>query len=251
MSDYDRNVAAFPRAGQPVAVDAGLRAHMLTVYNYMAGGVALTGIVAWLTFNLSVVQNAGGTITGLTPLGQTLFGSPLMWLVILAPLGMVFFLSFRIQHIQAGTARALFFVYAALVGISLATIFMVYTHTSITRVFFISAASFGALSLYGYTTQRDLSGLGAFLIMGLVGLILASIVNIFVNSGAMAFIISVIGVLVFAGFTAYDTQAIKEMYDEMDDSTITGRKAVMGALKLYLDFLNLFLFILQLLGDRR
>jgi len=252
MSDFNRNPAARGfGVDRAIAMDAGLRAYMLRVYNYMAGGVALTGIVAWLTFNLSVVQNAGGTITGLTPLGQTLFGSPLMWLVILAPLGMVFFLSFRIQHIQAGTARALFFVYAALVGISLATIFMVYTHTSITRVFFISAASFGALSLYGYTTQRDLSGLGAFLIMGLVGLILASIVNIFVNSGAMAFIISVIGVLVFAGFTAYDTQAIKEMYDEMDDSTITGRKAVMGALKLYLDFLNLFLFILQLLGDRR
>ena len=236
MSDFDRNVAAYPGAARTVAVDAGLRAHMIRVYNYMAGGVALTGVVAYFT-------NAY--------FGQALYGSPLMYVLIFAPLALVFFLSFRIQHIQAGTARALFFVYAALVGISLATIFMVYTHTSITRVFFISAASFGALSLYGYTTQRDLSGLGAFLIMGLVGLILASIVNIFVNSGAMAFIISVIGVLVFAGFTAYDTQAIKEMYDEMDDSTITGRKAVMGALKLYLDFLNLFLFILQLLGDRR
>lgn len=253
MSDFNRNPATSRGFGvdRAIAIDAGLRAYMLRVYNYMAGGVALTGLVAWLTFNLSVVQNAGGTITGLTPLGQVLFGSPLMWVVVLAPLAMVFFLSFRIGHMQAGTARALFFVYAALVGLSLATIFMVYTHTSITRVFFISAASFGALSLYGYTTQRDLSGLGAFLIMGLVGLILASIVNIFVNSGAMAFIISVIGVLVFAGFTAYDTQAIKETYDEMDDSTIAGRKAVMGALKLYLDFLNLFLFILQLLGDRR
>jgi len=172
-------------------------------------------------------------------------------ILMLATLGLVFFISFRINRLQYTTALGLFMLYAALLGAALSAIFVQYTGTSITQVFFISAASFGALSLYGYTTQRDLSGLGAFLIMGLVGLILASIVNIFVNSGAMAFIISVIGVLVFAGFTAYDTQAIKEMYDEMDDSTITGRKAVMGALKLYLDFLNLFLFILQLLGDRR
>jgi uncharacterized protein len=234
-----------------VAVDAGLRAYMIRVYNYMAGGVALTGVLAWLTFNLAVVQGAGGAITGLTPLGQVLFGSPLMWVIVLAPLAMVFFLSFRIGHLQAGTARLLFFVYAAMVGISLATIFMVYTHTSITRVFFISAASFGALSLYGYTTQRDLSGMRSFLIMGLVGVLLAMIVNIFLQSGAMAFVISVVGVLVFAGFTAYDTQNIKEVYDPMDDDTTLGRKAVMGALKLYLDFLNLFLMLLQLLGDRR
>jgi uncharacterized protein len=213
--------------------------------------VALTGVLAWLTFNLAVVQGTGGAITGLTPLGQVLFGSPLMWVIVLAPLAMVFFLSFRIGHLQAGTARLLFFIYAAMVGISLATIFMVYTHTSITRVFFISAASFGALSLYGYTTQRDLSGMRSFLIMGLVGVLLAMIVNIFLQSGAMAFVISVVGVLVFAGFTAYDTQNIKEVYDPMDDDTTLGRKAVMGALKLYLDFLNLFLMLLQLLGDRR
>jgi len=252
MSDFNRNPAARGfGVDRAIAMDAGLRAYMLRVYNYMAGGVALTGIVAWLTFNLSVVQNAGGTITGLTPLGQTLFGSPLMWLVILAPLGMVFLLSFRIQHIQAGTARALFFVYAALVGISLATIFMVYTHTSITRVFFISAASFGALSLYGYTTQRDLSPFGAFLVMGLFGLIVAMIVNIWLASNALAFAISVVGVLVFAGLTAWDTQKIKEMYDVNDDGTVAGRKAVMGALTLYLDFINLFLMLLRLFGDRR
>jgi FtsH-binding integral membrane protein len=252
MSDFNRNPAARGfGADRAVAIDAGLRAYMIRVYNYMAGGVALTGVLAWLTFNLAVVQNAGGTITGLTPLGQALFGSPLMWVVILAPLAMVFFISFRIQHLQATTARALFLVYAAMVGVSLAAIFMVYTQTSITRVFFISAASFGALSLYGYTTRRDLSGMASFLIMGLVGVLLAGIVNIFVNSGALGFVISVAGVLVFAGFTAYDTQNIKEMYDEMDDETTAGRKAVMGALKLYLDFLNIFLFLLQLLGDRR
>jgi uncharacterized protein len=252
MSDFNRNPAARGfGTDRAVAIDAGLRAYMLRVYNYMAGGVALTGVLAWLTFNMSVVQNAGGTITGLTPLGQVLFGSPLMWVIVLAPLAMVFFLSFRIQHLSSGTARTLFFVYAGMVGISLATILMVYTHTSITRVFFISAISFGALSIYGYTTQRDLSGFGSFLIMGLVGVLLASIVNIFLQSGTMSFIISVIGVLVFAGMTAYDTQNIKEMYDPMDDGTVGGRKAVMGALRLYLDFLNLFMFLLQLLGDRR
>lgn len=253
MSDFNRNPIAARGFGadRAAAIDAGLRAYMIRVYNYMAGGVALTGLLAWITFQMSVVQSASGQITALTPLGQTLFGSPLMWVVVLAPLAMVFFLSFRIQHLQAGTARTLFFVYAALVGISLATIFMVYTHTSITRVFFISAAAFGALSLYGYTTQRDLSGMAAFLIMGLVGVLIAMIVNIFLQSGAMTFVISVVGVLVFAGFTAYDTQNIKEMYDPQDDGTVAGRKAVMGALKLYLDFLNLFIFILQLLGDRR
>jgi uncharacterized protein len=252
MSDFNRNPPArgfgLDRA---VAVDAGLRAYMIRVYNYMAGGVALTGVLAWLTFNFAVVQSPGGAITGLTPLGQVLFGSPLMWVIVLAPLAMVFFLSFRIGHLQAGTARLLFFIYASMVGISLATIFMVYTHTSITRVFFISAASFGALSLYGYTTQRDLSGMRSFLIMGLVGLLLAMIVNIFLKSSGLQFVISAVGVLVFAGFTAYDTQNIKEVYDPSDDDTTLGRKAVMGALKLYLDFLNLFLMLLQLLGDRR
>jgi FtsH-binding integral membrane protein len=252
MSDFNRNPAARGfGADRAVAIDAGLRAYMIRVYNYMAAGVGITGVLAWLTFNMAVVQNAGGTITGLTPLGQTLFTSPIMWIVMLAPLGMVFFLSFRIQHMQAGTARTLFFVYAAMVGVSLATIFMVYTATSVTRVFFISAAAFGALSLYGYTTQRDLSPIGSFLIMGLFGLMIAMIVNIFLKSSGLDFAISAIGVLVFAGLTAYDTQRIKEMYDPMDDGTVGGRKAVMGALTLYLDFINLFLMLLRFLGDRR
>ena len=175
----------------------------------------------------------------------------MMWVVMLAPLALVFFLSFRIQNLQAGTARLLFFVYAGLVGLSLATIFMVYTHTSVTRVFFISAASFGALSLYGYTTQRSLSAMGSFLIMGLFGLIIASLVNIFLQSSGMSFVISAVGVLIFAGLTAYDTQNIKEMYDGSDDANTGGRKAVMGALTLYLDFINLFMMLLRLLGDRR
>jgi FtsH-binding integral membrane protein len=234
-----------------VAYDVGLRAHMLRVYNYMTGGVALTGVVAWLTYQAAVVTNASGAITGLTPFGATLFGSPLKWVLILAPIGFVFFMGFRIGHIQASTARLLFFIFAALMGLSFATIFMVYTATSITRVFFITSAAFGALSLYGYTTQRSLQAMGSFLIMGVFGLFIASIVNIFLGSTMLQWIISVIGVGVFAGLTAYDTQMIKELYDPMDDGTITGRKSVMGALNLYLDFINMFQFLLQLMGDRR
>jgi uncharacterized protein len=252
MSDFDRNIVAGRfGADRAIAIDQGLRAHMITVYNYMAGGVALTGVIAWLTFQMAVVQNDAGAITGLTPLGQSLFGSPLMWVVMLAPLGLVFFLSFRIEHMQATTARTLFFVYAGLLGVSLATIFMVYTATSITRVFFISAAAFGALSLWGYTTQKSLDGMGSFLIMGLFGLIIASLVNIFLKSSGLDWALSCIGVLIFAGLTAWDTQKIKEMYDVNDDGTVSGRKAVMGALSLYLDFINMFMMLLRLFGDRR
>jgi uncharacterized protein len=253
MSDFDRNYATVRGVGtdRAVAYDAGLRAHMIRVYNYMAGGVAITGALAWLTFQMSVVQNAAGAITGLTPLGHALFGTPLMWVVMLIPLGLVFFMSFRIQNLQASTARTLFFVYAGLLGISLATIFMVYTTTSITRVFFISAAAFGALSLYGYTTQRNLDAMGSFLIMGLLGLIIASLVNIFLKSSGLDWALSVMGVLIFAGLTAWDTQKIKEMFSPMDDGTVAGRKAVMGALSLYLDFINMFLFMLRFFGDRR
>ena len=253
MSDFDRNVAAQRGgyAGSAVDVDAGLRAHMIRVYNYMASAVALTGVVAYLTFTMSVVTNSAGAVTGFTPLGTFLFGGMFMWVLMLAPLAMVFFLSFRINSLNAGTARLLFFVYAAVLGVSLATIFIAYTHASISRVFFISAAAFGALSLYGYTTKRDLSPIGSFLVMGLIGLILASVVNIFLKSSGLDFAISAIGVLVFAGLTAWDTQKIKEMYDSSDDSQSSGRKAVMGALALYLDFINLFLMLLRLFGDRR
>jgi uncharacterized protein len=253
MSDFDRNYATWRGVGtdRAVAYDMGLRAHMLRVYNYMTGGVALTGVVAWLTYQMSVVTNPAGAIVGLTPLGHALFGSPLMWLIVLAPLGLVFFVSFRISHLQASTARTLFFVYAGLLGVSLATIFMAYTATSITRVFFISAAAFGALSLYGYTTQRSLDSMGSFMIMGLFGLIIASLVNIFLKSSGLDWAISVMGVVIFAGLTAWDNQKIKDMYSPMDDGTIAGRKAVMGALSLYLDFINLFLMLLRLMGDRR
>ncbi len=252
MSDYDRNVAArgFGAAGQAAAVDAGLRAYMIRIYNYMAAGVALTGVVAWFTFNAAVVDTAAGQLA-LTPFGQTIYGGPLMIVLFLGTLGIVFFLSFRINKLQATTALALFMLYAALLGLMLSSVMLTYTGASIARTFFISAASFGALSLYGYTTQRDLSPIGSFLIMGLFGLILAMIVNMFLKSSGLDFAISAIGVLIFAGLTAWDTQKIKEMYDSNDDGTVSGRKTVMGALTLYLDFINLFLFMLRFMGDRR
>jgi uncharacterized protein len=256
MSDFDRNYAAGSRglATDRAVIDAGLRAHMLRVYNYMAIGVALTGLVAWATFQAAggdAIRIAGGSMVGLTPFGQAVFNSPLMWVLMLGPLALVFVLSFGINRLSAPTAQTLFFVYAGLLGLSLATIFLAFTATSITRVFFISAAAFGGLSLWGYTTQRDLTGLGSFLIMGLIGVVIASLVNIFLRSSGLDWIISIVGVIVFAGLTAWDTQKIKEMYDPMDDGTIAGRKAVMGALSLYLDFINLFLMLLRLFGDRR
>jgi FtsH-binding integral membrane protein len=252
MSDFNRNAAASGGyADRAVAIDAGLRAHMIRVYNYMASAVALTGVVAWFTFQAAVVTNEAGAITGLTAFGQTIFSGPLMIVLMLGTLGLVFFLSFRIHKLQYTTALTVFMIYAALLGVTLSSIFMVYTGASITRVFFISAASFGALSLWGYTTKRDLTGMGTFLIMGLIGLIIAMVVNIFLKSSGLDFVISAAGVLIFAGLTAWDTQKIKEMYDISDDGTVAGRKAVMGALSLYLDFINLFLMLLRLVGDRR
>jgi hypothetical protein len=256
MSDFDRNYAAARGFGadRAVAIDQGLRAHMIRVYNYMAIGVALTGMIAWAAFQAAggdAIQISGRYITGATAFGQAILSGPLMWVLLFAPLGLVFFLSFRIGSLQASTARLLFFIYAGVVGLGLTPIFIVYTQGSLARVFFLTAASFGALSLYGYTTQRNLSAMGSFLMMGVFGLLLAMLVNFFWPSGALQFAISVIGVLIFAGLTAYDTQKIKEMYSVMDDGTLAGRKAVMGALTLYLDFLNMFLFLLRLFGDRR
>jgi FtsH-binding integral membrane protein len=252
MSDYDRNVAARGfGAASAAAIDAGLRAYMIRIYNYMAAGVALTGVVSWLTFNAAVITDATGKITGLTSFGQAIFSGPLTIVLFLGTLGIVFFLSFRIDKLQAGTALTLFMLYAGLLGLMLSSVFLAYTGASITRTFFISAASFGALSLYGYTTQRDLSPIGSFLVMGLFGLIIAMLVQLWLQSPGLDFAISAIGVLIFAGLTAWDTQKIKEMYDVNDDGTVAGRKAVMGALTLYLDFINLFLFMLRFLGDRR
>jgi FtsH-binding integral membrane protein len=251
MSDFDRNYAATRGVGtgRAVAIDEGLRAYMIRVYNYMAMGVALTGVVAWFTFNAAVTETAGRLV--LTPFGQTIYSGPATIVLFLGTLGLVFLISWRIDRLQPSTAFALFMVYAGLLGLMLSSIFLAYTGTSITRVFFISAASFGALSLYGYTTQRDLSPIGSFLMMGLIGLIIAMVVNMFLKSTGLDFVISAAGVLIFAGLTAWDTQKIKEMFDPQEDGTAIGRKAVMGALTLYLDFINLFLFMLRFFGDRR
>jgi uncharacterized protein len=251
MAELDRRYAHSTPVGRTEAgvIDQGLRAYMIRVYNYMASGVAITGLVAWLVYSLSFVQTDAGM--QLTALGQVLFGSGFMWVVIFAPLAMVFYISARIGSMSASTAQIMFWVFSALMGASLASIFAVYAAESIARMFFITAAAFGALSLWGYTTEKDLTGWGSFLFMGLVGVIIALIVNLFIGSSALQFAVSVIGVLVFAGLTAYDTQKIKEMYYAGDDGEVIGRKAVMGALRLYLDFINLFLFLLQLFGDRR
>jgi uncharacterized protein len=254
MSEYNPNPAArygTTVARDRVAVDEGLRAYMLRVYNYMTLGLAITGAVALGTFLTAVSVDPVTGARSLTQIGQLLYASPLKWVVIFAPLALVFFLSFRIDRLSVGTAQAVFWGYAALVGLSLSVIFLVFTGQSITRVFFITAASFGALSLFGYTTKRDLSGLGTFLFMGLIGVIIASLVNIWLASSMLQWIVSVVGVLVFAGLTAYDTQQIKEMYYVGDDGTVAGRKAVMGALRLYLDFINLFTMLLHLFGQRQ
>ncbi|MBN9137610.1 MAG: Bax inhibitor-1/YccA family protein, partial [Phyllobacterium sp.] len=204
---------------------------------YMAGGLILTGVVAY-----------GAAASGLY---QAIVGTVLFWIVLLAPLALVMLLSFRIERMSLGAAQLTFWAYAGLVGLSLAGIFLMYTGASITRVFFIAATTFGAMSLYGYTTRNDLSRFSSFLLMGLIGIVTASLVNIFLASSALQFSISIIGVLVFVGLTAWDTQRIKELYLEGEDATVAGKKAIIGALGLYLDFLNLFLLMMQLFGDRR
>lgn len=224
-------------AWQGARVDPGLRRYMLQVFNTMAAGLAVSGLVGYLAV-------ASG-------LYQYLAGTPLIWLVLLAPLAVAFFVSWRIERMSAGAAVIAFWLYAALMGLSLAGIFLVYTGTGIARTFFVSAATFAAMSLYGYTTKRDLTQFGAFLVMGLVGILLASLVNLLLQSTALQFAISVIGVVVFTGLTAFDTQRIKAIYLESDPGDISTKKAVMGALTLYLDFINLFLMLLQLSGDRR
>ncbi len=234
-----------------IVMDEGLRAYMLKVYNYMATGILLTGIVALLTFKMSVVTDSSGSIVGLTQMGNAIYMSGLKWLVMLAPLGIVFYMSFGINKMSAAKAQTTFWIFAALMGLSLSSILLVYTGMSITRVFFICSATFGAMSIYGYTTKRDLTKLGSFLMMGLIGIIIASIVNIFMKSSMMYFVISILGVLIFVGLTAYDTQKIKNMYSASDTGELIGKKAVMGALTLYLDFINLFIMLLRLFGQRR
>jgi FtsH-binding integral membrane protein len=227
-----------PRAAR----DAGLRSYMLSVYNYMASGVLLTGIVALLfaPYAQGVIVNQAGT--GMTGLG---------WIITLAPLGFVLAMSFGLNRMSTGTLQMLFWAFAVTMGLSMSTIFLAYTGMSIAQTFFAVSAGFLALSLYGYTTKRDLSGMGTFLIMGVVGLLIAMVINMFLQSSAMMMAISAIGVLLFAGLTAYDTQKIKSMYAHVAGSDMMGKVVIMGALNLYLDFINMFMFLLQFMGDRR
>jgi hypothetical protein len=218
-------------------IDVGLRSYMLRVYNYMTMGLALTGAVAFAASTSPTLM-------------QAIYGTPLKWVVMLAPLGFVMFFSARMSAMKSSTAQTVFWAFCGLMGLSLSYIFLAYTGASITRVFFITAGTFAGMSLYGYTTKRDLSGMGSFLMMGLIGIIIASVVNIFMQSSAMQFVISVVGVLVFVGLTAYDTQSIKSIYSETDSGETQEKKAIMGALRLYLDFINLFIMLLSLFGNR-
>jgi FtsH-binding integral membrane protein len=255
MADFDNRVA---RASTTVDyIDAGLRAYMLRIYNYMLAGLVVTGLTSYGTFLAAVTDNpanAAARLPGgimLTSFGVTLFTGPLMWVLLFASLGLVMFLSFRIEKMSVGTAQASFLGYAALVGVTFASLFVVYTYASIAQVFFITAATFGAMSLWGYTTKTDLTGFGHFLFMGLIGIIIASVVGFFWHSTMLQWVISAAGVLIFTGLTAYDTQSLKLSYVANEDATVTGRKAIFGALRLYLDFINLFLMLLRLMGNRR
>jgi hypothetical protein len=255
MAEFERNTVAGARVGT-AGIDEGLRTFMLSVYNYMAGGLAITGAVAYLVYTMAVTSDPSGAAAQirdgvyLTSFGVAMYTSALKWVIMLAPLGMVFFLSARIHKMSVQGAQIAFWAFAALMGASLSSIFLVYTSSSITQVFFITAAAFGSLSLWGYTTKKDISGWGSFLFMGLIGIIIAMVVNIFLASSALQFAISVIGVLVFAGLTAYDTQQIKESYYAGDGDVVAGQKAIMGALRLYLDFINMFIMLLSLFGNR-
>jgi uncharacterized protein len=220
-----------------VDIDVGLRTHMLSVYNYMMLGLAITGLVAYFAASTGFYASIART--------------PLIWVVMLAPLAFVLVLSYGIQRLNLGTAQLLFWTFSAVMGLSLSAIFLVYTGASVARVFFITSGTFAGMSLYGYTTKRDLTSMGSFMFMGLIGILIASLVNMFVQSSALDFAISVIGVLVFVGLTAWDTQRIKESYSETDGDVIAGKKAIFGALSLYLDFINLFMMLLRLFGDRR
>jgi FtsH-binding integral membrane protein len=246
MAQLDNRYAPGYPARSGAAVDEGLRSYMLGVYNYMAAGVALTGITAYVTSMMAV-----GADGQLTQFGAMLYTSPLKWVVMLAPIGFVLYLSVRVEQMSVTSAQIAFWLFAAVMGISLSSIFLVFTGQSIAQVFFVTAASFGALSLWAYTTKRDISGWGSFLFMGLIGVILASVVNIFLQSSGLQFAISVIGVLVFAGLTAYDTQRIKDGYSLVrGNAEMAAKSAIMGALSLYLDFINMFVMLLNLFGSR-
>ena len=246
--EFNKQTSTVRSSASEAIIDQGLRSYMLKVYNYMGSALALTGFIALLTARFAV-ESFEPLI--FSPLGNSLYNSGLAWVVMLAPLGVVFYMSFGIAKMSAAKAQTVFWIFAALMGLSLSSIFIAYTGASITRVFFITAGTFGAMSIYGYTTKKDLTKLGSFLMMGLIGIIIASLVNIFMKSAMMYFVISILGVLIFVGLTAYDTQKIKNMYMASDSGELIGKKAVMGALTLYLDFINLFIMLLRLFGQRR
>jgi FtsH-binding integral membrane protein len=255
MSDYDRFTSMRQGAGVARsgvgAIDQGLRAYMLGVYNYMTLGLGVTGVVAFFAYKAAVVENASGRIIALTGFGDAIFHSALRWVIIFAPLAFVFGLSAGRDRLSASVTRLIFLAFSAVMGLSLSIVFLVYTQASIGLVFFETAAAFGALSLYGYTTRRDLSAMGSFLIMGVFGLIIASVVNIFLHSTGLQWALSILGVGIFAGLTAYDTQAIKSAYYAGGTWEASEKKSIFGALTLYLDFINMFQFLLMLFGDRR
>jgi len=251
MAQFDgRYTQASTVSRADAMVDEGLRAYMLGVYNYMSAGVALTGITAYVTSSLAIAERVAGKLS-LTPFGEVLYLSPLKWVVMLAPLAFVMFLSVRADRMSVSAAQIAFWAFAAVMGISLSSIFLVFTGQSIVQVFFVTAAAFGGLSVYGYTTKRDLGPVGSFMIMGVIGIVIAALVNIFLQSSALQFAISAIGVVVFAGLTAYDTQRIKDTYYEVrGDAALAAKSAIMGALSLYLDFINMFTSLLSLFGNR-
>ena len=253
MSDYDRYAntrygAGLARSG--VAVDQGLRAYMIGVYNYMTLGLGVTGLAAYAAFALGTVDVGNGRLA-LTDFGHAIYVSPLRWLIVLSPLALVFWLSTRINTMSVATARNAFVAFAALIGLSMSALLVVFTAGSIAQAFFATAAAFASLSLYGYTTKRDLSAMGSFMMMGVIGLIVASLINLFLHSTGLQFGISILAVVIFAGLTAWDTQSIKEMYYSGDSYEMVHKKSIHGALRLYLDFINMFQAILMLTGSQR
>jgi len=257
MADFDKARAYGLRSRSSVdafAYDEGLRSYMMRVYNYMGIGLVLTGVVAYAFFTMAVVTNDSGAIVGLTPLGHALYGPGLLkWVIALSPLAVVILFSARINQMSASTAQAVFWAFSALMGLSLSSIFLRYTGTSISHIFLITAATFGTVSLWGYTTKRDLTQMGSFMMMGLIGIVIASVVNLFLHASALQFAISLLAVVIFTGLTAWDTQTLKDNYETYarGGEEVLGRSAIMGALNLYLDFINIFVALLQLFGDRR
>ncbi len=248
MDDLRTQQASRAQTRARADVDQGLRSYMLRIYNYMAIAVAITGVAALASANMAFDQSTGS----LTSFGAAIYTSPLKWVIMFAPLGFIFMFGSMVNRVSVSTGQFMLYAFGALMGLSLSSIFLIYTGQSIVQTFFVTAAAFAGLSLYGYTTKRDLSGFGTFLVMGLIGLIIASVVNIFLASSMMSFIISVVGVLIFAGLTAYDTQRLKHMYDHVaGNEQMMGRTAIMGALSLYLNFVNMFMFLLQFMGGNR